>query len=172
VGTNQHCTFDVTLEPQQEAQADRVRGVLCLTRVDSGVWVSGALEAMTTCGCSRCLQDFRLSTQLHIDDIYFPVTDITTGAPLPLPEEADLGFTIDQHHVLDITEAVRQSTILALPMKPLCRADCAGICPECGVNRNEATCSCQSGAIDPRWTPLLNQLAWEGASGIDHASTT
>ena len=171
VGTSQHCTLNVTLEPQQEAQADRVRGALCLTRVDRGVWVSGALEAKTVCACSRCLRDFRLSAQFHLDDIYFPVTDIATGAPLPLPEDADPGFTIDQHHVLDITEAVRQSTILALPMKPLCRADCAGICPECGVNRNEAPCSCQSGGIDPRWTPLLNQLTSGRVPGINNAST-
>ena len=159
VGTSQYHTLNVTLAPQEDAPAKYVRGWVQLTYVDRGVWVSGALEATAVCACSRCLQDFPLSVQFHLDDIYFPVVDVTTGAPLPLLEDADPDFTIDDHHVLDITEAVRQSTILALPMKALCRADCAGICPECGVNRNEARrCACQSEKIDPRWAPLLNQF--------------
>jgi len=159
VGTNQRHTLNVTFAPDEDTQTDHVQGWACLMRVDQGVWVSGSLEATAVCACSRCLQEFPLSVQFRLDDIYLPVMDVTTGASLPLPEEADPHFTIDGHHVLDITEAVRQSTILALPMKPLCQADCAGICPECGVNRNEARCACQSGGIDPRWAPLLKQFS-------------
>lgn len=156
VGTSQQHTVNVTFVPQEDTQIGHVSGRVRLMRVVQGVWVSGSLEATARCTCSRCLKEVPLSVQFCLDDIYFPVVDVATGALLRLPEEADSGFIIDDHHVLDITEAVRQSTILALPMKPLCRADCAGICPDCGVNRNEVDCFCKSIGIDPRWALLLN----------------
>lgn len=155
VGTSQQHTLNVTFVPQEDIQIGHVSGWVRFMRVVQGVWVSGSLEATARCTCSRCLQEVPLSVQFQLDDIYFSLVDVTTGTPLHLPDEADPGFTIDDHHVLDITEAVRQSTILALPMKPLCRADCAGICPDCGVNRNEVDCSCKSIGIDPRWAPLF-----------------
>ena len=155
VGTSHRHTIDATFAPLEDTQTDRVWGQLQLMRVSEGVWVSGSLDATATCVCSRCLQDSPLSLRFQLDEIYVPVVDITTGASLPLPEDADASFTIDEHHVLDITEAVRQSIIVALPMKPLCRAECAGICTECGANRNEARCTCKALRIDPRWIPLL-----------------
>ena len=159
VGTNQYHTLDVTFAPQEGTRIDHIRGRVRLMCVNQGVWVSGALDATVVCACSRCLQVVPLSVQFHLDDIYLPVVGVATGAPLPLSEDIDPNFTIDDHHMLDITEAVRQSTILALPMKPLCQADCAGICPECGVNRNEARCACRSERIDPRWASLLKQFS-------------
>jgi uncharacterized protein len=50
---------------------------------------------------------------------------------------------------------VRQYKIMALPMKPVCRKDCAGLCPQCGRNLNYATCDCQPAPPDARWAPLL-----------------
>ena len=155
VGTSHRQTLDATFTPLEDTQTNRVWGQLQLIRVNEGVWVSGSLDATVTCVCSRCLQDSPLSLRFQLDEIYVSVVDITTGASLPLPEDADASLTIDEHHVLDITEAVRQSIIVALPMKPLCRADCAGICTECGANLNEASCTCKALRMDPRWIPIL-----------------
>ena len=55
---------------------------------------------------------------------------------------------------IDLNELVREQFYLALPMKPLCREDCRGLCPQCGVNWNTGTCECGSGWEDPRLAPL------------------
>ena len=68
--------------------------------------------------------------------------------------EDDLGVSFYKDETLDLGELMREQFILALPMKPLCRADCAGLCPVCGMNRNRETCGCQSEWIDPRMEAL------------------
>ena len=89
-----------------------------------------------------------------------PTIDINTGAKLPEPDETG-SFTIDEHHILDLTEAIRQYRVMALPMKPLCREECAGLCPTCGKNLNTGPCDCPANEIDPRWAKLL-KLKSEG----------
>ena len=69
-------------------------------------------------------------------------------------------FIIDEHHVLDLSEAVRQYALVVIPMKPVCREDCAGLCPGCGCNLNREQCNCPSQPADPRWlelTKLVNE---------------
>jgi len=144
------------LVPLEDAQTDQIRGDVCLTRVVGGVWVSGSVQVSAACACSRCLQDFPVSMQVQLDEIYSPVLDVNTGVRLSLPEEAESSFIVDKHHILDITEAVRQLAIVSMPMKPLCRAECAGICHQCGTNRNEARCACQREGREPRLAPLFN----------------
>ena len=78
--------------------------------------------------------------------------DIVSGASLNVPDEPGC-FTIDEHFILDLTEAVRQCALLTSPMKPLCKDDCAGLCPVCGRNLKEQ-CDCRAEAIDPRWSKL------------------
>ena len=87
---------------------------------------------------------------------------INTGASVP-SFELEEGLRIDAHHVLDLGEAVRQSALASLPMKPLCHSDCAGLCPHCGVNLNEVRCQCQEDEGDPRWAPLRQLLTLQGA---------
>ena len=156
VGTQKTYSIDESFAPQEETQTDHVEGHLRLVRTDAGVWVSGTLQASAHSSCSRCLQEYTTPARLHIDDVYYPTVDVNTGAHLLLPEDAESFCTIGTDHVLDITETVRQYTMIGLPMKPLCRSDCAGLCPECGVNLNEGSCSCETGRVDSRWLPLLN----------------
>jgi uncharacterized protein len=100
---------------------------------------------------------FSCPLTLKIEEEYFPITDVVSGASSSLPEEPSC-FTIDEHHILDLTEAIRQYALLAMPMKPLCRGDCAGLCPNCGHNLNQGPCDCLPQEADPRWSEL-NKLA-------------
>jgi uncharacterized protein len=68
--------------------------------------------------------------------------------------EADAGVSFYKNETIDLGEMMRDEFYLALPMKPLCRADCKGICPVCGVNRNREACACKAEWIDPRMEPL------------------
>ncbi len=130
-----------------------VQGEVSLIRTDRGILAKGTLDAEIELTCSRCLSLFSWPLTLNIEEEYFPTIDIVTGTPIPLPDEPDC-FTIDEHNIIDLSEAIRQYALLAIPMKPLCRKDCAGLCPSCGCNLNQASCNCPTEPADPRWSEL------------------
>lgn len=156
MGTLKSYSVDESFAPLEGTDTDHVLGRLELMRTDTGIWVNGTLEASVRCGCSRCLREFMAPARLYVDDVYYAMLDVNTGARLPLPEDGESACIINTNHILDITETVRQYALLALPMMPLCQSDCAGLCPECGANLNEGNCSCETGWVDPRWLPLLD----------------
>jgi uncharacterized protein len=136
-----------------------IEGGVRLLRTDRGILARCMLNTEVEVTCSRCLSLFRCPVALNIEEEYFPTTDVVSGVRLSLPEEPG-SFTIDENHILDLSEAIRQYTLLVIPMKPLCREDCAGLCPHCGHNLNLGSCHCLSEATDPRWfqlTKLVNE---------------
>ncbi len=147
------------LELEDGAHAS-VAGKLRLTRTDRGVWVSGTVDIGAAQTCSRCLNSFTQTVRVRMDDVFWPAVDIHTGARLRPDEvdepDADIG-SIDEHHELDLTEVLRQYRLAALPMAPVCREDCQGICPECGRDRNREMCECQP-VEDARWAKLRDLL--------------
>lgn len=114
----------------------RVQGEVSLTRTNRGILAKAKLHTEVELTCSRCLNLFSYPLTLNFEEEYFPTTDITSGAPLPLPDKAG-SFIIDEHHILDLTEAIRQYGLLAIPMKPLCHEDCVGLSPIAGHNPNQ-----------------------------------
>jgi uncharacterized protein len=122
-----------------------VQGKVRLLRTNRSILVKGALETEVELTCSRCLGPFKCPLKMNLEEEYYPTIDV--------PDEPGC-FTIDQNHILDLTEAVRQYALLAVPMKPLCREDCAGLCPFCGHNLNTGPCGCPSRRTDPRWAEL------------------
>ena len=130
-----------------------VQGEVKLVRTDRGIMVKGKLQTVVEVTCSRCLSLFNCPLVLNIEEEYFPTTDVVSGDSLPLPEEPGY-FIIDERYVLDLTEATRQYLMLAIPMKPLCREDCAGLCSRCGYNLNQGPCDCRPQEIDSRWSEL------------------
>ena len=154
VGTTQTTRLDEAFEPLADTKTDRVWGQVRLIRVNGGVWVSAALEATAESACCRCLREFPSSVQFELDEICYATVDVTTGASVPLDDETTPEFTIDDHHILDITESV----LLTLPMNPLCQTGCPGLCPECGINLNEASCDCVTRVQDPRWASLVKMF--------------
>jgi uncharacterized protein len=132
-----------------------VRGVVTLLRTNRGILVTGKLDTDVELTCSRCLGRFRQPLALQVEEEYFPTMDVLTGAPVAVPDDEPGAFTIDDNNILDLGEAVRQYSLMATPMKPLCRADCPGICPVCGSNLNVVSCNCPRNETDPRWQKLL-----------------
>ena len=100
--------------------------------------------------CDRCLAEFTLSLTPQYQMLYVLEG---TGADNLDPAEIQViphGFTI-----IDLTEDVRQTIILSVPLKLLCREDCKGLCPVCGADRNTRSCTCTTTIIDERWEKLL-----------------
>jgi uncharacterized protein len=133
-----------------------VQGKVRLMHTPRSILAECALGTDIELTCSRCLSPFRYPVTLNLKEEYLPTIDVVSGVPLPPPEEGT--FTIDEHHILDLTEAVRQYTLLATPMKPLCYEDCAGLCPNCGHNLNEGPCDCPATTMDPHWSELTKLL--------------
>ena len=130
-----------------------VEGTVKLTRTNRGILVQGTLKSKVPVECSRCLKVFDYPLTINIEEEYFPVIDVNSGTALEIPDDP-ASFTIDEHHILDLSEAIRQNALLAIPMKPLCRKDCSGLCQECGQDLNEGQCDCEKQKIDPRWSKL------------------
>jgi uncharacterized protein len=152
IGSTRSYTIDSTLE-MGPGMLCPVQGEVTFTRIGQGILVNGTLTAQAELECSRCLRPFRTPLHFSLEEIFYPTINIADGLPAPAPEEPS-AFTIDEHHIIDLSEAVRQYCIMAIPMKPLCRADCAGLCPVCGGNLNDEKCNCQVPEIDPRWAKL------------------
>ncbi len=129
-------------------------GRLRFMRVGRGILVTGNLETSVELECTRCLTAFQTATQFEIEEEFKPSVDINSGAHLAQESDQDAATLIDERHILDLAEVIRQDLTLSLPPSPVCRPDCAGLCPQCGQNRNEGECDCDTDVIDPRWAAL------------------
>ena len=109
-----------------DSQEITVKGSVKLTRTNRSVLVAAILKTALPLECCRCLNEYECPIEVRFEEEFFPTLDVTSGLPLDV-EDAEESFTIDEHHILDLTEAIRQYVILAQPMKPLCRTDCPGI---------------------------------------------
>jgi uncharacterized protein len=106
-----------------------------------GVTVRGTLAIPWQAPCRRCLTEVAGRTLVDVDEVYQDeVTD-------------DAAFQIEGDQI-DLAPAVREYVLLELPAGPLCRSDCQGICPICGIDRNLATCDCDTTVRDDRWAAL------------------
>ena len=134
--------------------------------------VSSVMEV--TCG--RCLEPFTMPMYVDVTTRFVPPADFAKvtaetaaragrlkdgdadadneEAPEGAEGEEVLGLAEYRDDKIDLGEVVREQLYLALPMKPLCREDCKGLCPVCGVNRNRETCTCQQEWVDPRMAAL------------------
>jgi uncharacterized protein len=105
--------------------------------------------------CSRCLEPFQQSVDAHFDLRYQPHA-ANTGEGEREVEEDDLSTAFYENDEIDLGQLMREQFYLSLPMKPLCREDCKGLCPVCGTNLNRGTCSCRRDWDDPRMAALKN----------------
>jgi uncharacterized protein len=137
-------------------QARDLQGNAKVTRLSRDLLVQGQVAAEVLVECSRCLDQFWAPVEGKLEEEFQPSIDVETGRPVPREsdEENDTAFEISANHEMDLTEPVRQSIIVSLPLKPLCREDCKGLCPQCGANWNEGLCDCETEVIDNRWQAL------------------
>lgn len=128
-------------------------------KLDMDVIIRGGVTATLQHICSRCLADFSGGVQTELELVYRPAKELETGEAGLVSEELDTGFYTDDE--IDIDEVAREQVLLNVPMKPLCSEECKGICPVCGVNRNEKDCGCAQHRVDPRLA-VLEKLIEKG----------
>jgi uncharacterized protein len=133
-----------------------VRGSVRFVRTDKGVWVTALLNTQVGSECGRCLDPYVQYVDIKVDEEAIPRLDPISGVRSLDNLDPEENLVIDEDNILDLSETARQYISLGLPMSPLCRADCAGICAGCGVNRNHESCTCVHDQRDSRWGPLLD----------------
>ena len=153
IGSTRNYRIDEVVDITGDGQHNRVSGDCRLMRTQRSILVKCALNTEVELTCSRCLCRFRQPLKIKFEEEFYPTLDVQSGAPLLPPEDA-AAFTIDEQHTLDLAEAVRQYALLAIPMKALCKKECAGLCATCGKNLNQNKCDCPTDDTDPRWSKL------------------
>lgn len=113
----------------------------------------GRLSTTLEQNCSRCLELFRLAVDAPFEIRYLPQSASVSGGEAEV-EEDDLSDAFYRDEQIDLKQLMEEQFYLALPMKPLHRDDCKGLCPSCGTNLNESTCNCQVRWEDPRLAGL------------------
>lgn len=132
-----------------------IDGHVRMRRTNQGLLVDGWVELTLELSCNRCLKTFEQPMHVDFEEQFYPTVDVISGMPLE-PFDEDEIFPIDAHHEVDLTEAVRQNVLLALPMVTICREDCRGLCPQCGQDLNLGSCGCKP-EVDERLS-VLKQL--------------
>jgi uncharacterized protein len=153
VGSTREYKFDDAADIIGEGKEHEVHGDCRLLRTGRGILVNCSMDSEVELTCGRCLRQFCYPLKIRFEEEFLPTIDINSG--IPLPQSDDTGaFTIDEQHILDLVEPARQYALMSIPMKPLCKADCAGLCQKCGKNLNQGNCECPDEEIDPRWSKL------------------
>jgi uncharacterized protein len=127
---------DDRLDPSSEVAVEVV-----LDSLTEGIVANGTVVVPWVGQCRRCLVEMRSSSMSELYELYSPN-----------PIDDDVGTIVGDE--LDLTDAVRELVIADLPLAPLCRPDCAGLCPRCGVERNHTDCGHSSEPADSRWEAL------------------
>ncbi|MBX3010699.1 MAG: DUF177 domain-containing protein [Caldilineaceae bacterium] len=148
-------------------------GTVQIMRTNSGVLVTGELSTAVRVNCGRCIEPIVYPLRMQLEESFRPLTEVETGRYLR-PEEfegdsadfEDDALVIDEHHLLDLTEVVRQNIWLAVPMYPSCNWAGEGECPNLATQRealrhlsatdeDEEQVDALPEGVDPRWAALL-----------------
>jgi uncharacterized protein len=133
-------------------------GKVRFLRTSDGILVTGRLHTEVLASCRRCLQTFDVPVDFDLEEEFRPSVDVSTGAVVSVGIGDSDHTTIDAHHMLDLSEVVRQNLVLAIPMSPLCSSHCRGLCPGCGADLNLGPCTCRHQEGDPRLEALREQM--------------
>ena len=136
-----------------KAKPDTASVRIKLLRFGKKILVDGSVQGAASLKCSRCLNDFSRPVDLEFREEYTPADENERGSRQELSgDEMDIGFYKGEE--IDLAGIVNEQVLLEVPMKPLCKNDCRGICSGCGADRNVQSCNCKDDHIDPRLAPL------------------
>jgi uncharacterized protein len=121
------------------------------TREGDEVELIGSVNAVVGFECDRCLKPLSVAVEQSFDLLYVP--PLKAGDEMELGAD-DLSTGFYQAGTIDLDDVVREQVELALPMARLCTEQCEGLCPDCGVNLNDAECACKLNRADERWAAL------------------
>jgi uncharacterized protein len=135
----------------------------------------GQLTGQLALSCARCAEPFDLPVDVPVDLRFVPAAiekaSVRSSSSTDDDDEGhqiaedDPSIVVYDEPRIDLAQVAREQFYLAVPMKPLCRPDCQGLCPHCGTNRNSGTCTCENQWEDPRLAGLKSLLKDADAPG-------
>ena len=144
---------ELTLSPEEGQFSSPIHLSSKITKMGTDLVLRSDIGVDITCGCSRCLTEFTDRLDAHIDVIYERTERLSINED-DLEESDDLVFLQYDAKELEVGSRVEEAVCLALPLKPLCKEDCKGLCPVCGTDLNANKCDCNTESEDPRWQGL------------------
>ena len=121
--------------PAGRPSVAQVDGTLVVQNLESRVLLNGCLEAEGLAECARCLEEFTIHWDVPVDIMI--LRDVDSGE-----SQGETLLILQSAGEVDLRDSLRQCTIIAYPQAPICKPDCKGLCPQCGIDRNRATCDC------------------------------
>jgi uncharacterized protein len=138
-----------------QTSALQASGEVSLDEMTEQIRFTGHLTVSLHVECHRCLAPIDIPVDTDFDLAYEPLPEAIPGHEVELhDEDIDLGFYDGEG--MELNDVLREQVLLMLPSRALCSPDCKGLCPVCGVNRNEETCACTTKIADERWAALRN----------------
>ena len=147
--------LDFELEDVKQGGPLTATGIAELVSGAEEILIAGDLKVEMTGCCDRCLEPLSLPVAIEFDLSYVPADD-AGGKPEAEIRTGDTAVGYYHGNGLELNDVLREQVLLSIPMQKLCREDCLGICPHCGLNRNTAICGCRVEAADDRWAALKN----------------
>lgn len=124
-----------------------LEGALQVDNLENRFLVTGELKASGKAQCARCLEEFVFVWDVPVEIMILRNQDTDEG-------EDDTLVLHQSRGEVDLREALTECLLLAYPISTVCREDCQGLCPTCGVDRNKQSCDCAEEDYDPRWAGL------------------
>jgi uncharacterized protein len=127
-----------------------------IARIEGGYALTARLAYDGELECSRCLATYPFREEDEFTLLLYPRLSVP-GDPAEVElarSDLDTQFYDPHQPLIELSPIAEERVQMALPMKPLCRADCRGLCPTCGKDLNLGPCACARDAVDPRWEAL------------------
>lgn len=134
--------------------AEPIRVDLSVLLQGGDVFVQGRIRTEEILPCSRCLVEAHSPVCVDFHTAYIPLTQAPREEELQLRRE-DLDLIFYEADRIELSDLVRSQILLARPMRPLCKRDCRGLCPQCGQDLNVGSCACDLQPQDPRFSVLM-----------------
>ena len=103
--------------------------------------VTGTIRVTVALTCARCLARMEKVLEPSLQMVFEPAHASPTRTETQI-RNRDLGLSFFEGNEIDLGPEIHQAVLLAIPHKPICRADCRGLCPSCGANLNVESCQC------------------------------
>ncbi len=149
VGYSHEIPFEFEkIQVSDDLSLRNLAGLVTIGRTPQGLLVQGDFSGDTELQCARCLTNFDHELHWDLTELYAFDDRSVTDSGLLLPEDAHI----------DLAPLVREYALLEIPINPICRPDCKGLCPVCGENLNERDCGHRPQQADSPFAVLKKLL--------------
>lgn len=131
-----------------------------MDHADKLIDLNGTVETVVEGRCARCLAPVVIPVKCSFAEQLLYTKDVALFSHLAFGELEEK-YVIYDNDTLDITDIIRETIMAELPLKVLCRDDCRGLCPKCGINLNQGQCKCDLQEVDPRFAILAKLIESE-----------